>query len=198
MQAFRATTANHTVEIIVVCDRDRETFERLQQEDCKVLYQGEGNAISAWNMGLRHATGEYIVFAANDLVPRAGWLDEALRVMRSLPNGSGLVGLNTGDHDTLATHFMVSRGFIKGYLGGVLAIPHYHHCFTDNEVNERARRAGRYAYAEGARIDHRHPSRGKREADECDAYAGQWFAVDQTTFEDRKARGFPDDYEAVI
>lgn len=197
IREFNRTTGD--CEVIVVCDGDREALERLQQENCKVLYQEQRGAVSAWNLGLKHSSGQYVVLGANDLRPQDGWAEEALRVMRSLPDGGGLVGLNTGDHgESLATHFMVTRRFIKSSLGGVLATPHYRHCFVDNEANERAKRAGRFAYAENSRLIHDHPSKGKREVDECDRYVAQWFGADQATFEDRKARGFPDDFEAVI
>ena len=202
VQSIRATTEKTPVEIIAVVDADKESAEALRPLVHMVDYSEDyrGN-VAAWNRGLELARGDYVVFAADDLEFCPGWLEEALRVMREkFPDGKGMVGFNDGvwDGNQLATHYILHRQFILDVLGGRIAWPCYPHSFNDLETNERAKRAGKYAWAEKAVVRHNHWTTGTRVKDETDNRWLTQYEASKMAYAHRQAAGFPDDYPPVI
>jgi GT2 family glycosyltransferase len=155
---------------------------------------------AAWNRALAAAQGDPIVFAADDLRWEQGWLDNALNRLSEFDEGWGLVGFNDGHWgEELSTHYLMSRRFIVEVLGGVVAWGFYGHSFNDAEVNERARRAGRYAWCEEARVYHSHWLFGDREKDATDTRTLCDHGEAERIFKQRQAEGFPNDgIEPVI
>jgi hypothetical protein len=92
----------------------------------------------------------------------------------------------------------MSRRFIVEHFGGVIAWDCYRHSFNDREANERARRAGRYAWCEDAHVLHRHWIFGDRPQDATDARLLGEHPESQRRFDERQAAGFPDEQKAVI
>lgn len=152
-----------------------------------------------WNSGLRNSLGEYVVMAADDLVFKENWLEEAMAKMAILPQGIGVVGFNdlymSPRHQT---HFLFHRKFILDWMGGVLVTPHYHHYAVDDEIIARAARSGRYAYAENSIVQHNHYTNEKRPKDQWDELAIRYLAEDRKTLAERALGGYPSDYEAII
>lgn len=188
------------VEIIAAVDADRESALRLAPLVDKLLvapfYRGCSNA---WNDCLREATGDPIVFAADDLVWEDGWLEAALTKLVEFEDGWGLVGFNDGHWgEELSTHYLMSRRFIVEVLGGVVAWPFYKHSYNDAEVNDRARAAGRYAWCEDAHVRHEHWLWGTRPKDETDSRRLPDHPEDDRHYKERKAAGFPSNYDPVI
>lgn len=196
---MRETTEGHDVEVIAAVDADPETAERIEPLADQVLYSEEYEGCSkAWNACLAETTGDPVVFAADDLIWRPGWLDAALAKLEEFEDGWGLVGFNDGHWGAeLSTHYLMSRRFIVEVLGGVVAWD-YRHSFNDLEVNERAKRAGRYAWAEDAHVEHVHWLFGDREQDETDTRTLGEHAEAQRIYNEREAAGFPNNHEAVI
>lgn len=200
VRQLRDTTEGHDIEIIAAVDADEDTAKRLDPIVDVLLYEEEyrGNA-KAWNDCLEVAAGDPIVLAADDLVWCAGWLEPALVRLASFDGGWGLVGFNDGHWDEgLSTHYLMSRRFIVEVLGGVVVLPHYRHSFTDVETTERAKRAGRYVWCEGARVGHQHWTWGDRPQDGTDIRNLVEYEESKRIFLERQAAGFPNDYEAVI
>jgi GT2 family glycosyltransferase len=195
-----ATTEGHDVEIIAAVDADLETFRRLMVLECVVQYSKTLRGCSAaWNAALALSTGEHVVLAADDLIWSAGWLDAALEKMAEFPDGWGLVGFNDGNWGSdLSTHYLVSRRLIIEHLGGRIAWEHYAHSFNDLEINERAKRAGRYAWCEAAHVTHEHWLFGARPQDDTDLRNLPEHPASQRVYHERAAAGFPDDLEPVI
>jgi len=201
-----ATTKNQDVEIIVVVDADRESFTALSRAlrgvkhrlDYSDTYRGNK---AAWNRGLELSAGDYIVFGADDLVWGENWLPAALDVMRArFGSEGGLVGFNDGHWDgaILSTHYIMSRQFIVEVLGGCIAWDWYKHSFNDLEVNDRAKAAGRFAWAKEAQVTHQHWTYGDRPMDDTDSrWLGHYEAA-RSMYELRKSLGFPVNYPAVI
>lgn len=188
------------LEIIAAVDKDPESARRLAPLVDKLLvapfYRG---CSQAWNDCLAEATGTYIVFAADDLIWKPGWLEASLAMMEDFDGGWGLVGFNDGHWDAeLSTHYIMHRRFIVEVLGGVVAWPAYKHSFNDLEVNERAKAAGRYAWCEDAHVEHEHWLFGGRPQDETDTRRLPQHPEDERIYKERKAAGFPCDYEPVI
>ena len=201
LRSIEVTTRAADIELIVVIDADphskaiAEAFGAIVNY-CK-WYRGN---MDCWNIGLEIATGRYIVFAADDLVFSDGWLEESMLKMATLPSGIGLVGFNDGHHNghDLATHYIIHRQFIIEHMGGRLTWPCYQYEMVDRETTERAKRAGRYAWAEDARVRHVHWHDGERERDATDErnIGGQMAA--RAIYILREAAGFPDSWPAVI
>lgn len=201
LKRLRETTPHHQVEIVAAVDADTETPQRIGPYVQTLIYSPTYRGCSqAWNDCLREATGDPIVFAADDLVWNNGWLEAALLKLAELPDGWGMVGFNDGHWpgDQLATHYLMSRRFIVEVLGGVVAWDWYRHSFNDLEVNERAKRAGRYLWAENAHVHHHHWTYGDRPQDPTDTRTLGEHAQAQYVYNQRQAAGFPTDYPPVI
>jgi hypothetical protein len=203
LKSFEETTRGFATESIIIADGDFETIDTAKATGSTILYRPiRQGAINCWNDGLRIAQGDVLIFGANDLIFHAGWLEEALNVLSTLTNKSGMVGFNDlsdwGKKNKLATHFLITRQCIIDVMGGCLAIPAYEHYFTDPEMNLRAQRAGCWAMADKAIVEHLSHYNGKAPDDECYAAARDSFARDQALYNKRKAAGFPNDFAAVI
>jgi glycosyltransferase involved in cell wall biosynthesis len=211
VQSAVETTGGHEVEIVVAVDCDVETVRALEsygrvvrdavqgvhiEIDSRDEYRGSSRA---WNDALALSTGDPVVLAADDLEFRPGWLEAALETLSAFPGGWGFVGFNDGHwRDELSTHYLMSRRFIVEHLGGVIAWDCYRHSFNDREANERAKRAGRYAWCEDAHVPHRHWIFGERPQDSTDTRLLGEHGESQRIFDERQAAGFPDEQEAVI
>jgi GT2 family glycosyltransferase len=200
VQGIRDTTYGHRVEIIAAVDGPQEDADRLTALWCEVDHSETLRGCSAaWNAALRRSRGKHVVLAADDLTWGEGWLDAALAKMAEFPDGWGFVGFNDGHWgEDLSTHYLVSRRLIVEHLGGRIAWEHYVHSFNDVEINERARRAGRYAWCEAAHVTHEHWLFGDRAQDDTDLRNLPAHPASERVFHDRRAAGFPDDLEPVI
>lgn len=200
VRGLLATTQGHKVEILAAVDADADTAMRLEALGCIVDYCDEyrGNS-TAWNVALAGSKGDPIVFAADDLVWEPGWLEAALGELEQFDGGWGLVGFNDGHWGAeLSTHYLMSRRFIIEILGGVVAWDFYRHSFNDLEVNERAKRAGRYRWCEQAHVRHRHWLFGDRAKDDTDTRTLASHAEAERIYSERAAKGFPNDFAPVI
>lgn len=120
---------------------------------CIEPLQGPGYA---YNTALRGAPDcDAYFMASDDMEFTPGWIEEVLAVLGAKLQGSGMVGINdTRKRPELpATHYLMTRDFIVQHNGGLAAYP-YPVDYTDVEAYERAKRAGKYAYAEGAIVKH--------------------------------------------
>ncbi|HVJ27499.1 MAG TPA: glycosyltransferase family A protein [Vicinamibacterales bacterium] len=195
----RATALGHDLEIVVALDGPEQEAQELRELGCVVDHQLErrGSA-QAWNDALALSTGDPVVLAADDLEFRTGWLDAALETLAEFPDGWGLVGFNDGHWgEELSTHYLMSRRLITEVFGGVVSWG-YEHSFTDREANERARRAGRYAWCKDAHVYHAHWLFGDRPQDATDTRLLDRHADAERRFSERQAAGFPNDFQAVI
>lgn len=200
------TTRGHAVELVVAVDADRETPRRIESltrhagfevvVDDQDDYRG---CSRAWNAALALSTGDPVVLAADDLEWQPGWLDAALVTLAGFPDGWGMVGFNDGHWGAeLSTHYLMSRRFVIEVLGGVVAWDCYTHSFNDVEVNERAKRAGRYAWCPDAHVLHNHWLWGNRPQDDTDTRSLPGHGASAQMYEQRAAAGFPNDQKAVI
>jgi glycosyltransferase involved in cell wall biosynthesis len=144
LRELHRTTRGHDIEILLAIDEDPRSRTKLRRYADKISYSQRYRGPSdAWNAALKMASGDLIVFAADDLRWQEGWLDAALDAHYQAPDA--LVGFNDGHWDEdLSTHYLMPRHFIIEVLGGRVAWPCYRHSFNDLETNMRAKRAGRY------------------------------------------------------
>lgn len=105
------------------------------------------------------STGDFVCFLGNDCEPEQDFLRRALEVMyASFPQADGLVGLNDGiwQKGELATHWLASKKLLP-LLDGEFFHTGYAHVGCDNELTARCQLAGKYAWAEKAKLKHNHP-----------------------------------------
>jgi len=113
------------------------------------------------------ANYDLVMFLGDDTEPQPGFLKAALEEMAKLPDGWGVVGLNTEDpsgSNPLA-HWLAHKKMLIHIPGGDFFSTDYNHCFCDNELKDIADMLGRWAFAEGSRILHNHPVNGRNNDD---------------------------------
>lgn len=155
-------------------------------------------AVIGWNLAYALASGaDWFVLGADDIVWRAGWLQQALAV--AAQTGAQVVGLNDGGHTNLvhyAPHYMASRWFCERVLGGHIAPPEYRSWWFDREICERAGALGLYAPAWDAWAEHMHPDWYQAEMDDTYRFGARYHSVDRVLYLNRQRRGFPNDIVA--
>jgi GT2 family glycosyltransferase len=199
---FFATTEAHDVGCVAVLDGDvDDRYKVLWSSRAMLVYNKVHlGAVASWNAGAQVVPeADAFVVGADDLVWGEGWLDAALAALETLPGKQGMVGFNDLDRtDKMATHFLLTRRCAVDVMGGVIAIPAYHHYWTDPEMNARAVKAGCYAWCAEAFVEHRSHMNGKSPSDDTYQEAARWFRQDEETFIRRIAMGFPNDFEPVL
>tara|TARA_R110002020_G_scaffold123525_2_gene280128 strand:+ start:8170 stop:8877 length:708 start_codon:yes stop_codon:yes gene_type:complete len=206
------TTSHLNVELILVADGAIETVDKINEflKDktsenwtyiCDYSPTRRG-ALWSWNHGLSQASGDMFFPSGDDQYFHPNWLDIALEWHEKYLNGYGMVTLNDKiwDGNVLGVAPFYDRQFCIDHLGGVCTYPAYNYFYVDNELNERAKLAGRYIWCPDSIVEHIHPARGKRPRDFLDNErdAHNFGAVDRAIFEKRKALGFPNDFDPVI
>lgn len=188
------------VDVFMVTEDPREKFLGLpDREGVHFIPCSDGLwATQKWNMALRAAQKwDAFFLGADDLVFSAGWLDE---VMKLVDRGFGCVAVNdmVTDGNQLGTHYLMTKDFIVSQNGGVMVCPHYRSWCLDVETTARAKRAGAYAWADKAHVEHRHVHFKKSAMDET--YKRGYLAhnYDQVICAIRQKHGWPDDFEKVI
>ena len=226
------TVQGRDAEVVIISDGDEETRQAIiaemqsnafwqpnaftlevSDERVKVVANPERQGpIQSWNNGLRAASGEALVLAADDVIFHDGWLEEALKVLETLPGGDGVVALNddSGLSDRrgfrrdlkketrrYTPHFLITRATLAREMNGVLCFPAYQNYYTDVETCARAQAAGCYGYAPLAHVEHTHWELGKAQKDP-QYETGDAHEQDLEVFLQREAAGFPDDFEPIV
>jgi len=113
---------------------------------------------------------DWVMFLGDDALPEKDFLKYALEAMEGLPDGWGVVGLNTQDNNTMngnpQAHWMAHRKMLEHIPGGRFFPTEYEHCYCDNELKDIAEELGRWVYAEKSLITHNHPVNKTAEYDE--------------------------------
>lgn len=170
----RATVSKHRI-LFLCSPGDDEQVESCRQTGESVLVvpwePTRGDYPRKMNYGFRATAGEWVFLAADDIVPRKGWDQEAL----ALDDGDvGVIG--TVDNSSWwrvtahSTHPLVRRSYIEtlgGSLDGPGTIFHegYDHNYCERELVGLAQYRGRYRLCRTSRIEHLHPLLGLAKAD---------------------------------
>jgi len=131
---------------------------------------------------VERAKYDLICLLADDTFPKKDFLKIALDEMDKLPDGWGVVGFNSDGNDH--AHFLADRRMEQFIEDGDLYSTEYEHCFGDDELKDIAIEQGRWAYAEDAVVEHRHPMFGtaKPDKDYDNAYNDGKFQRDRETY----------------
>jgi hypothetical protein len=156
-------------------------------------------AVQKWNYGLECAPDyDAYVLGADDLWAHEEWHNNALRAQKE--SGLGFIGINDGhcDGSNVSTHYMMTREFIINHHGGVMAVPHYRSWGIDEEATSRAKKENQFFYAENSILEHRHFLWEKSKIDLTYSTAKTSHDYDVFICSIRRARSWPNDFEAVI
>lgn len=150
-------------EIIVVCDGDEETYNKIKNnKHKKICNHVPQEYFQCINQGCSISSGDYIVYLADDVRVKKGWLEHAISVFKKKFDDFGLVGLKD-DMDggtTHAPHGLVSRNVL--IMQGYLFPPSYKHYFGDTELSLRMQAMGRYTNTEKVVLFHDHKGKDKK------------------------------------
>ena len=192
------------IHCVVARDPDDEEAKNIAKEfkaQLVTMPEKRMGCMKPWNEALR-ATPDYqaYILGADDMYFTKGWLEETLKVLEEELHGSGFVGFNDmrkNAYQHCATHFLATRDFIVKYNGGVMAFNCYTCDYTDMESDQRARRAGKWAWAKEAHVPH--IWLGKIDLDDISyALAKPKRPAMRAIYEAREAAGFPDDFPPVL
>ncbi len=144
--------------------------------------------------------GDLVMFLGDDTIPQKGFIGNALAAMEKLPDGWGVVGLNSQVHSKHAAHFLAAKRMLP-ILGGDFFNTVYKHCYCDHELTDIARENERYVFCEDAIVIHDHPffTGQAEDADYLRVYSAEFKKHDRATYIKRKrdrlgnklAIGFP-------
>ena len=135
--------------------------------------------------GYAVSQSNYLMTGADDIWFLPGWFEAALLTMNSLPNGSGVIGINDC-YNPIGNHFLMSKDYIETFGGamnepGVPVCTAYQHQYADDDLRATAKFHGRWAMSMDSKIEHRHVGAGKADMDETyrigEATAGQGYAI---------------------
>lgn len=143
---------------------------------------------------------DLVMFLGDDTIPEKDFLFNALVAMESLPDGWGVVGLNTegpmfGPRDPMIpknrnplAHWMADKRMLEHIPGGNFFSTDYKHCWCDNELRDIADELGRWVFARDAEIKHDHPVNTNEEMDDAlkKAYSEENQKHDKKTYLRRK------------
>lgn len=128
-----------------------ENYEIIVMEDSFDDRQG---ALKLVKKGVDKSAGDLVMFLGNDCVPHQNFLINAVRAMYDNfgEEMDGLIGLNDGYwNGEFATHWLASKKLLP-YLDGEFFHTGYYHAGCDNELTERCRVIGKYAWASNAKV----------------------------------------------
>lgn len=113
---------------------------------------------------------DLVMFLGDDTIPEKDFLKHAIEAMETLPDGWGVVGLNTQDirieSGNPLAHWMAHKKMLQYIDGGNFFSTDYAHCWCDNELKDIADELGRWVHAKKSLITHNHPVNDTAEFDE--------------------------------
>ena len=189
-------------ETIAAAKRAKRKHDSNEAKIDIILRSPGTTSVEGWNQAYRHAYqlgADWFVLGADDVNFYAGCI--AAAVEEAQKTGCLVIGLNDmhTDLNKYGPHYMASRKFTRDHLGGVMAPPMYKAWWFDREVCEIAQEVSTYApaYRAIAKHDH-HTFSGEPAPDETYREAEQDRERDKVVYLERKAAGWPIDYEPVI
>ncbi|MCA1800620.1 MAG: hypothetical protein LC650_04950 [Actinobacteria bacterium] len=198
LEAFRGTRV-----LFLPDEDDYGTLQALEEHkaDYAIAPPASDFGVPTYASKVNHAyritDSEYILYAADDVIPSGTWRERALGYLSRHPK-VGLLATNDMSHPLvtrgkLATHGIVSRSYVETYGSASLKdsgpIFHegYRHWCCDVEVSYAARMRGAFAYVPDVIIRHaRDPRR-----DEVYALGASFATQDRKTMRSR-CPGWPE------
>lgn len=144
---------------------------------------------------IKESKYNFFVFVGQDIIAGENWLGYAMEDYRSLfPDLDGLLKLNDGRrHDAAASapHCLVHRNFMRRYTGDNLFYPEYSHYYSDQELRDVAKAAGRFGYSPSALLYHEQAKAGRAKSNSSLRKGMGTATADGELYARRKTLGFP-------
>ena len=182
------------------CLKAIEKNAGIPKDQYEVIWEEDKNRIGCPLMLKQlvvKSRAQSILFLGDDTEPQEGFLKAAIDEMEKLPDGWGVVGLNTegpafipgspGNSNPLA-HWMAHKKMLEYIPGGDFFSTDYKHCWCDNELRDIALDLDRWAFADDAIIEHNHPivKKGEWDGGYKKAYSEKAQKHDKKTYWKRK------------
>lgn len=165
VQSIQESTTDYHIIVLAT----GECAEACKDLPITLIDDGGGTFPQRINRGYRASQEPFITTGADDVAFLSGWFEAAMRTMATLPNGSGVVGINDC-YNAIGNHFVIARDYVET-LGGVMDEPgvtmceEYQHQYCDDDLRATAIFHGRWAMSMESRIEHLHVGAGKSEMD---------------------------------
>jgi hypothetical protein len=176
-------------EVIVVMDVFKSSMVGDFDLDCLVAMHPKTifvttNIRGCWrctNVGLDAAKYDFVMWTADDAIPRPGWYWAGIECFRQyFPDGMGLLILNDLMMKwQIAGHAMTTKRFLTAMFGEPRFPEGFNHLFCDTMVSDWAFSLGRREFCENSVIEHMHWSYGKSERDETNIICDGWSTGDK-------------------
>ena len=162
LELILKNTSYPNYEVILICDRDdlASVKEIPKHPRIKIVVDPSPKRrmfVGKINYGFRASKGKFLVYLSNDVEVTKNWLTEAMKSMLGVfPPGGGLISLSHGSkRDKHAYHGLISKEFVNKFLKGNIFYPGYIHFWCDLELNEQARRYGRFYFCPTSTVYHK-------------------------------------------
>jgi len=157
LQLIEENTAYPYYEIITVIDYDDyETYKIASGGTTVKINYGKSKYVGCINSGAISAKGKYVVFLADDVFVKTGWLSEAMYTMNHLLKGVGLVKFYDIDKEKHSSYGLAEKEFAYKLNNNNLLPDDYYQYNADVAFQIKARKAKKYIVCKRARIRHLH------------------------------------------
>lgn len=162
----------------------------IPESEYEILIEEDVNRIGCPAMLkklVERSSGDMVAFIGDDTMPGPGFLKYALDAMRELPDGFGVVGLNS-QPSRHAAHFIASKKMLDILPDRMFFHTDYRHCWCDHELTDIAIEAGRFVFCDKAILKHNHPifNTGQCDPDYLRIYSDEFKQHDLKTYHRRK------------
>lgn len=137
---------------------DAESQEKLRRFRCVIASEG-GYSVGAWNAAAQVASGDVLIQIADDFEPPLGWDKSILDALGGDLFAPKVLRVSDGlREDGLITMAIVTR---RWYEQHSLFDEAFRNVYSDNDLTERAQKAGAIIDAKHLVFQHHHPIGGK-------------------------------------
>jgi tetratricopeptide (TPR) repeat protein len=134
---------------------DEESRDKLRRFR-HVIAAKDGYSVGAWNAAAARSTGNILVQMADDFEPPVGWDRLIIEALGDKINQPAVLRVSDGiREDGLITMAIVTR---QWYVEHSLFDPAFRNVYSDNDLTERARKAGAIVEAPHLTFRHQHPA----------------------------------------
>lgn len=183
-----------TMTIIVVCDGDRQTAQKLMASSDGmvnriVFVRQHSGSVFCRNL-VTQTVEDALIYGVDDIEFMPGSIELAIKKMHECyPDGDGVVGFNyVGDLQSKTATCLVGQKFLRRYPQRKLFYPEYFH-FSCQEIERLAGKLGKLHFEENAKVHHYHPAKNRSELDKTHTEARLHKKRDMKLSSIRRAKG---------
>jgi glycosyltransferase involved in cell wall biosynthesis len=154
----RASNPEAVEHWFAIDEDDEESHEKLRRFRCVISAKG-GYSVGAWNTAAKAATGDVLIQIADDFEPPLGWDKLILDALGGDLFAPKVLRVSDGlREDGLITMAIVTR---RWYEAHGLFDEAFRNVYSDNDLTQRAQKAGAIIDAKHLVFQHVHPLGGK-------------------------------------